>query len=74
MKPGRIVLAGGGGFLGPILARHFVSKGHEVINLSRTPRNNIAELREVKWDGCNLGEWSSELDGASAFSLIARLR
>ncbi len=63
----RIVLAGGSGFLGRALSRHFTAPNFEAVILTRAPRgarNNVA--REVFWDARNLGAWTTELDGADA--------
>lgn len=62
----RIVLAGGSGFLGSILASHFLESGWEVIILTRHPRGSHRGIREVHWDGCNPGRWCNELEGAMA--------
>ena len=58
----RIVIAGGSGQVGCILARYFRSAGHCVIVLSRNPRP--APWRMVQWDGTSAGEWISELEGS----------
>jgi uncharacterized protein len=66
----RIILAGGSGFLGGLLARHF-SERYEVVVLTRSPVPGRAAVREVAWDGCTLGEWAREMDGALAFINLA---
>ena len=63
---GRIILAGGSGFLGRVLARELLSRGQEVIVLSRSPRNGQDGVNEVAWDGKTLGNWAKELDRAAA--------
>jgi hypothetical protein len=65
MKNGRIVIAGGSGFLGQILSRHFRAKGCEVVVLTRKVKG-VMDVREVLWDAEHLGEWSQELDGVEA--------
>lgn len=65
----RIVLPGGSGHLGGILARHFTSRGHSVTVLSRTP--TATPWRVVKWDGENIGNWTDELDGADVVINLA---
>ena len=62
----RIILAGGSGFLGGVLARSFVARGDEVIILTRFPQNRIAGAKEVGWDAKTLGDWAVWLDGAEA--------
>jgi uncharacterized protein (TIGR01777 family) len=64
----KIVIPGGSGQVGTILARHFQKGGHEVVVLSRrqtTPRA-AAEWRVVAWDADRVGAWANELDGADA--------
>jgi len=58
----RIVLAGGTGQLGNLLARSFRADGHDVVVLSRRPVP--APWRVVVWDARTVGPWSAELDGA----------
>jgi uncharacterized protein (TIGR01777 family) len=58
----KIVLPGGTGQLGSLLARAFVAEGHEVVVLSRSP--GAAPWRVVEWDAANVGPWAAELDGA----------
>ena len=56
----RIVIPGGTGQVGQILARHFHSQGHEVTVLTRTPQP--APWRTVYWDGLTSGPWVAELE------------
>jgi hypothetical protein len=56
----RIVIPGGSGQVGHILARHFHSAGHMVTVLSRAPR--AAPWRVVVWDGSACGDWIAELE------------
>lgn len=65
MSKQRIVLAGGSGFLGQALAKHFQALGWEVVVVTRNPHaNRVAQ--EVRWDAATLGEWTRELEGAAA--------
>lgn len=57
-----IVLAGGTGHVGTILARHYHAAGDDVVVLSRTPKT--APWRTVAWDAKTLGPWTSELEDA----------
>src|SRR3989454_928016 len=67
MKPtGRIVIAGGTGFLGENLARHLVGVGSEVVVISRHPAAESGRWHHAQWDGRTLGDWVRHLDGASA--------
>ena len=61
-----IILAGGSGFLGGELARHFRALGWDVVVLARSPNPRADGVREVAWDAKSLGDWVRELDGASA--------
>jgi len=70
----KIVLAGGHGFLGQILAVHFQQRGWDVVVLTRsprTPRNATSRVQEARWDGMTLGEWTSALEGATAVINLA---
>ena len=69
MNKPRVILAGGRGFLGCILAEHFRGRGYEVVVLtrSRSPMESADDgkgRREVYWDGCTVGPWAAELEGA----------
>lgn len=66
MNDGRIVIAGGAGFLGRVVAKYFSAKGREVVVLTRSPKGNVDGGREVEWDAETLGRWAQELDGAEA--------
>ncbi|WP_437543264.1 DUF1731 domain-containing protein [Sorangium sp. So ce367] len=67
----KIVLPGGSGQVGQILARAFAADGHEVIVLCRSA--SVPAGRVVPWDGRTLGPWVRELDGADVvFNLAGR--
>lgn len=70
-RRGRIVIAGGSGFLGLSLASHLTSLGWSVVLLSRNPPRCEGPGRRVPWDARSLGEWSRELDGADAMINLA---
>ena len=57
----KIVIPGGSGQVGSILARHFQEQGHAVTVFSRSPQP--APWRVVAWDGLTPGAWVSELEG-----------
>src|SRR5262245_26699640 len=65
----RIVIPGGSGQVGTVLARAFQSEGHEVVVLSRHPQSH--PWRMVAWDGSTLGAWSREIDGADVVINLA---
>jgi len=58
----RIVLVGGSGQVGGILARHFHGVGHKVVAIARTTYS--APWRVVAWDGEHWGPWVEELRNA----------
>lgn len=64
MKPNKIVLAGGTGFIGQLLIDHWQSQPVDIIVLSRKPYPNYDRVRYVAWDGETSGAWTTELDGA----------
>lgn len=57
-----IVIPGGSGQVGNLLARHFHGAGHQVTVLSRNPKH--APWREVAWDGRTVGNWVKVLEGS----------
>ncbi|MGA9689069.1 MAG: NAD-dependent epimerase/dehydratase family protein, partial [Candidatus Sulfotelmatobacter sp.] len=58
----KIVLAGGSGQIGTLLARHFREQEHRVVVIARSPQS--APWRVVQWDGSTLGDWTGELERA----------
>jgi uncharacterized protein len=60
--PLRIVLPGGSGQVGTILARHFQAQGHNVVVLARS--TTPAPWRIVQWDGTSADHWTEELENA----------
>lgn len=73
MKAKRLILAGGSGFLGQLLARHFAAQSWEVVILTRNPQTSPkgSQCRSVLWDGRTVGPWADELDGADALINLA---
>lgn len=65
----KIVIPGGSGQVGRVLARAFVAHGHDVVVLSRSPR--ASAWRTVRWDGATAGAWVREIDGADAVINLA---
>lgn len=65
MKYNKIVLAGGNGYLGGVLAKHFSSIADEVIILSRKPKAIEGNIKTILWDGKTEGSWVNNLNGAS---------
>ena len=68
VSKGRVVLAGGSGFLGRALTKEFVREGYEVVVLTRKPsKSRKPRVQEVGWDGRNVcASWARELEGAAA--------
>ncbi len=64
-----ILIPGGSGQVGRILARHFHTAGHEVTVLSRHPEET--PWRTVFWTGRDLEDWVHELEGASVVINLA---
>jgi uncharacterized protein (TIGR01777 family) len=64
MKYGKIILAGGNGYLGGILARHFSPLAEEVIILSRKPQPKQAKISTLVWDAKTPGDWTNALENA----------
>jgi uncharacterized protein (TIGR01777 family) len=61
-RPLRIVIPGGSGQVGSMLAAYFQERGHSVSVLTRLP---YAETwQTVHWDGENPGPWTDYLEGA----------
>jgi uncharacterized protein (TIGR01777 family) len=68
---GRIVIAGGTGFLGLNLARCLRGHDCEVVLLARHPPAKEIGCRHVAWDAHSLGDWVSVLDGVTALVNLA---
>ncbi len=69
--PKRILLAGGSGFIGRALAKTFQARGYEVVILTRSPRAGLGGIREIEWNGEQLGEWMQSFNGAEAVINLA---
>lgn len=69
--PGRVVIAGGTGFLGTSLARHLTPMGWEVVLLSRGEAPGDPRWKHARWDARTLGDWVAHLDGATALVNLA---
>ena len=64
----KLVLAGGTGHLGQVLARDLARRGHDIIMLSRN-RSNGDDV--VYWDGRETGPWTEAIDGADVVINLA---
>jgi uncharacterized protein (TIGR01777 family) len=64
-----IVIPGGSGQVGTLLARAFHADGHRVVVLSRRPVP--APWRVAAWDARTVGPWAGELEGADVVINLA---
>ena len=67
MHSPKVVIAGGNGFLGQHLRRHFERLGYTITVLART----VAGPGQAYWDGRTLGPWAAELEGADLLLNLA---
>lgn len=65
----KIVIPGGTGQVGTVLARAFHGDGHEVVVLGRQPK--AAPWRVVRWDPADPRGWPEEFDGADVVINLA---
>jgi uncharacterized protein (TIGR01777 family) len=65
----KVVIPGGSGQVGNVLARALQHDGHEVVTLSRAPGSK--PWRVVSWDAKTPGEWVREVDGADVVINLA---
>src|SRR5499433_4440148 len=65
----KIIIPGGTGQVGTILASAFHQAGHEVVVLSRRPAK--AAWRVMEWDARMLGEWTTVIEGADVVINLA---
>jgi len=66
----KVVIPGGSGQVGRVLARAFHQRGDEVVVLSRT-QTDAPPWRVMKWNGETLGDWASEIEGADTVINLA---
>ena len=70
----RILVTGGGGFIGSHLAESLLGDGHEVTVLDRDPANGVAGARFVKADLADASSTAKAVKGVHAvFHLAARV-
>jgi uncharacterized protein (TIGR01777 family) len=62
----KLIIAGGTGFLGQALCRHFENNVDEIVVLSRTTHKPEGKIRYLQWDAKTAGSWCNELEGAEA--------
>ena len=68
-QPLRVVIPGGAGYLGRIVAEHLHAKGNAVTVLSRS--GAVAPWRVVSWDGADADDWTRELEDADVVINLA---
>jgi hypothetical protein len=56
----QLLLPGGAGFLGRLLADWFTERGWGVVILTRRAEADRPGVRHVHWDGDTLGPWRSK--------------
>lgn len=66
----KILIPGGSGQVGTLLARTFHQRGDEVVVLSRT-QTKPQPWRVVHWDGETLGDWATEFENSEAVINLA---
>ncbi|WEK18243.1 MAG: TIGR01777 family oxidoreductase [Candidatus Pedobacter colombiensis] len=64
MKYNKIILAGGNGYLGGVLAQYYQNLAEEIIILSRKPAPADGNIKTIVWNGVDEGEWEGTLEGA----------
>jgi uncharacterized protein len=65
----RVVLVGGSGYVGKLLARHFYALGSDVRVVARTTFS--APWQVTAWDASHLGPWTEQLEGADVVVNLA---
>ncbi|HXH69821.1 MAG TPA: TIGR01777 family oxidoreductase [Pyrinomonadaceae bacterium] len=65
----KIIIPGGSGQVGTILARAFRADGHEVVIFSRKAEKS--DWRIVQWDAETLGGWTGEFENADVIINLA---
>lgn len=63
MRYRKIILAGGNGYLGNVLADYYRNIAEEIIILSRRDIPGNGNVRTIVWNGIDQGNWVSELEG-----------
>jgi uncharacterized protein len=68
----KIVIAGGSGYLGRLVAKHFGEQGWTVLTLARGSLVPAGAFeRGAPWDGKSLGPWLEEVRGADVWLNLA---
>jgi uncharacterized protein (TIGR01777 family) len=68
----KIVITGGSGYIGGVMARYFLQKGDEVHVISRHKTSQIpSESHFHPWDAKSLGAWTEAFENATAIINMA---
>ncbi|MGE0432506.1 MAG: epimerase [Planctomycetota bacterium] len=67
----KIVIPGGSGQIGTMLARSFSASGDDVCVIGRSTPRVPVPWRIATWDGRSVGEWTREIDGADVVINLA---
>lgn len=70
-SPKKIIIAGGTGQLGQILARVFDARGHDITVLTRSAPTTGQPWSMAQWDGVTQGRWVTLIDGADVVINLA---
>ena len=60
----KVILAGGSGYIGSVLADFYTDKADEVVVLTRGSASLKGNVRTVHWNGKDVDQWMYELEGA----------
>jgi uncharacterized protein len=62
----KLIIAGGSGFLGQELIKHFGIIFDEIVVLTRNKNVSYGKIKYLQWDAKTLGIWCDEFEGATA--------
>jgi uncharacterized protein len=71
MKPSKIIIAAGTGFLGQVLVNHFRNQFTEIIVLTRGEFKLDGNVRYVHWNAKTMTGWENELENADVLINLA---
>jgi hypothetical protein len=61
----KLIIAGGTGFLGEALTRHFLDKMDKIVILTRRKSKKNGKVSFINWDAKTPGAWCAELESAT---------
>lgn len=61
----KIVIAGGSGFVGKAISEHFLTKGYQVIVLTRSNSCLKNNIHYQQWDGKTFDKWTKSLEDST---------